>query len=164
MMIFLTVGTELPFDRLVRAVDSWCADNDVQVIGQIGDPGPGGFYPRHFQYEKFLSSEQYNEYYDRAELIVAHAGMGAIITALVNAKSILVLPRLHRLREHRNDHQLATARRFADRAGVYVAYDEEEIGPMLTSLCQKGGRKQLKGASEFADERLIGVIREFIFS
>ncbi len=48
-MIFLTVGTQLPFDRLVAAVDAWAARQPGQeVFGQISDPGPAGYRPKHF--------------------------------------------------------------------------------------------------------------------
>ena len=36
-MIFLTIGSHEPFDRLVRYVDEWCAERgrDDAVFGQI---------------------------------------------------------------------------------------------------------------------------------
>ena len=50
-MIFLTVGTQLPFDRLVAAVDDWCAARgESDVFGQICDPGPDGYRPKHFEW------------------------------------------------------------------------------------------------------------------
>ena len=44
-MIFATVGTQLPFDRLIVALDQWAASSpDVEVFAQIGRgeyrPGP----------------------------------------------------------------------------------------------------------------------------
>ena len=52
-----------------------------------------------------------------ADAIIAHAGMGTILTALEMGKPLLVMPRRAELGEHRNDHQLATAMRFADLGG-----------------------------------------------
>ena len=48
---------------------------------------------------------------DAAAAIVAHAGMGTILTALETGKRLLVMPRRAALGEHRNDHQLATVSR-----------------------------------------------------
>ena len=42
MNLFLTVGTQLPFDRLTRAVDAWLDDHPEyadHVFGQIGPVG-----------------------------------------------------------------------------------------------------------------------------
>ena len=51
-MIFVTVGTQLPFDRLVRAVDAWAAEHpQVDVFGQIG---PASFRPKHFAHADTL--------------------------------------------------------------------------------------------------------------
>ncbi len=36
-MIFVTVGEQLPFDRLVRAVDEWAAASGKEVFAQIGN-------------------------------------------------------------------------------------------------------------------------------
>jgi UDP-N-acetylglucosamine transferase subunit ALG13 len=47
-MIFLTVGTQFPFDRLVRAVDE-AFDNgaiDEEVFAQIGETS---YRPRNFE-------------------------------------------------------------------------------------------------------------------
>ena len=66
--------------------------------------------------------------------IVAHAGMGTILTALELGKPLLIMPRRAALGEHRNDHQLATAERFAAVDGVKVAFDETEFALKLDEL------------------------------
>lgn len=109
-MIFLTLGTQLPFDRLVRAVDEWCgARGRDDVFGQIADPGDTGYRPQHFDWVAHLPPEDYTTRFASARLIVAHAGMGSIITAMERGKPIVLMPRRADLGEHRNEHQLATA-------------------------------------------------------
>jgi hypothetical protein len=61
-------------------------------------------------------------------------GMGSILTALQYGKPILVMPRLGRLKETRNDHQVATAQRFREMGKVAVAMDEGEIVAQLDGL------------------------------
>lgn len=164
-MIFLTVGTQLPFDRLTRAVDDWCAANpSAHVIGQIADPGSEGFRPQHFEWQSFIEPAEFDRRFDEADLIVAHAGMGSIITALTRAKPVLIMPRRANLREHRNDHQLATADRFADRPGVHVAHDEESVGPWLSRLLAMPERGDSPRLSPFASPQLLEAIRAFIQS
>ena len=86
-MIFLTVGSELAFDRLVKAVDEWCFSRQRDdVFGQIAAPGPNGYYPKHFPWEGFVTPAKYEQLIEEADLIVGHAGMGSIITALTKEK------------------------------------------------------------------------------
>ena len=69
---------------------------------------------------------------DSADAIIGHAGIGTIITALQLAKPLLVMPRQGALRETRNDHQLATARRFCNFPSVHVAQDEHDLQRWLS--------------------------------
>ncbi|HOB75138.1 MAG TPA: glycosyltransferase [Phycisphaerae bacterium] len=131
-MIFVTVGAQMGFDRLIRAVDQWVGLNGCQdVFAQIG---PGRYRPVYLRHERFLEPQRFRAIFHEASLIVAHAGMGSIITALEMAKPILVMPRRGDLGETRNDHQVATARRFADLGAVHLAIDEKELTIQLDRL------------------------------
>ena len=57
--------------------------------------------------------------------------MGTIISCLELATPMILLPRRGSLRETRNDHQLATAEHFADKAGIWVADTEREVADLL---------------------------------
>jgi UDP-N-acetylglucosamine transferase subunit ALG13 len=131
-VIFVTVGTQLPFDRLISAVDEWAgATPSRRVFAQIG---PSRMTPRHIKHARFISPEQCSERMAAADAIVAHAGIGTILTALELGKPVLVMPRRAEFAEHRNDHQLATASRFAELGRVSVAFDETELSARLDEL------------------------------
>ena len=66
--------------------------------------------------------------------MIAHAGMGSIITALELGKQIIIMPRRASLGEHRNDHQVATAKQFAAQGRIEVALDETELADKLDQL------------------------------
>lgn len=133
-MIFLTVGAQMPFDRLVRAVDAWAArGGNGGVFAQIGR---GGYRPAHVRYVEFLAPRAFRGAFTAATAIVAHAGMGTIINALELGKPILVMPRRGDLAETRNDHQLATAERFRELGLVEVAQDERELADRLDQLAR----------------------------
>ena len=118
-MIFATVGSQEPFDRLIRAVDEWAVlHGRSDVFAQIGD---STYCPEHIKFTKFLEPSEYNRVIHEASVVVAHAGMGAIISALEIGKPVVVMPRRGALRETRNDHQVATAERFGVRGRVIVA-------------------------------------------
>jgi UDP-N-acetylglucosamine transferase subunit ALG13 len=94
-----------------------------------------------------------------ADAIVAHAGMGTIISALEFGKPLLVMPRLASLGEHRNDHQLATAERFGAEGRVRVAADDATLAAGLDELHELGATERI-GA--YASDRLITALSSFI--
>lgn len=171
-MIFLTVGTQLSFDRLVAAVDAWAARHPGHAIfGQIADPGPAGYRPRHFDWVADLDPAAFDARFRAAGCIVAHAGMGTIIGALGQAKPLLVMPRRAHLGEQRNDHQFATvqrlcARRGIARASILAAFEASEVPERIDALIACGGANKEGGEtapiSPFADKRLTDAIRAAI--
>jgi|GEM_PF-287865 len=131
-MIFVTVGAQIPFDRLIRVVDQWAAHNGRDdVFAQIGE---GAWCPEYIEWTAMLSPIDFRERMREADIIVAHAGTGSIFSALELGKPILVMPRRAVLNETRNEHQLATVQRFCASRNVSVAMDESELLERLEHL------------------------------
>ena len=121
-MIFVTIGEQLPFDRLIRFVDNWArCTGRTDVVAQIG---ASDYEPANLSAVDFLKPEEFTHHMREASAIVSHAGMGTVISALELGKPILVLPRLARFREHRSDHQLDTAKRLNQLSLASVCYSE----------------------------------------
>jgi UDP-N-acetylglucosamine transferase subunit ALG13 len=99
---------------------------------------------------------------ESANFVVAHAGMGSIITALTLAKPLVIMPRRADLGEHRNDHQTATVARFLDRAGIFVAADETALVGVLDDLASGAKTPAAEKVGLYAEARLVAVIRDFI--
>lgn len=127
-MIFVTVGTQLAFDRLVDVVDRWAGETGNEVFAQIG---PTTRKYEHLGYAEFLQPAEFDRHFTQARFVVAHAGMGSILSALSFGKPIIIMPRRAVLGEHRNEHQMATARRFAEHPAIRVAWDEVALLDML---------------------------------
>jgi hypothetical protein len=91
-MIFLTVGTQFPFDRLVKAVDHLFDEGLMpeEVFGQIG---VSTYKPRHFETVVSLEKNTYDDRFQQASAVISHAGMGAITMALDQSKPLLVMAR-----------------------------------------------------------------------
>lgn len=160
-MIFVTVGTQLPFSRLVRAVDNWAqAHPDVEVRGQIGAVGPNGYRPKHIAAKEFLDPATYMKTFRSARLVVAHAGTGSLLKANETGTPILVMPRKASLGEHRNDHQMATASHFESRPGMNVVYEEADVAAAIDALLNRAPEVPSLGE---ADAELIADIRSTIF-
>lgn len=115
----------MPFDRLIEGVDDIAAKHtDVKFIVQALN---STYNVKNIEVINFLSSVDFDNAINNAKLIISHAGMGTIITALVKKIPIIVMPRLVKFNEHRNDHQLGTAKQMDAGGYVYVAYDTDEL-------------------------------------
>lgn len=163
-MIFMTVGTQLPFDRLTSAVDAWCAQAGagIKLIGQIGQLGSESYRPSHFKWVEKVDPLAFDKHVREASMIVSHAGMGSIITAMSTGKPIIVLPRRAHLAEQRNDHQFATAQKLGTRPGVYVAMSEDELPNLIDQVLETTNSPDCGTLSPFAEDRLISAVRDFI--
>lgn len=156
-MIFVTVGAQMPFDRLVRTVDSWAMETGrSDVFIQTGD---SQYTPKHASFSRFLDPEQFRQHVTEAKVIVAHAGMGSVLTALQYGKPIIVMPRRGALRETRNDHQVASAKRLAEQGRVSVAFDETELRSRLDTLEAIAPSERV---SPFASPKLLSALRRFV--
>ncbi|UKJ07067.1 PssE/Cps14G family polysaccharide biosynthesis glycosyltransferase [Solitalea lacus] len=159
-MIFLTIGTQEPFDRLIKAVDEIAEIIDRPIIAQVAKTS---YVVKNMQAHEFVSPTEFNSYFNQAKLIISHAGMGTIITALEKEKPIIVLPRIAKLGEHRNDHQLATAKSFDKLKYIHVAYNEHQLKDKLLSLLNED-LKPLHKIGKFASKELLNSIQSFIES
>ena len=156
-MIFITVGSDLPFDRLVRVVDEWAKHTGRDdVFAQIGDTH---WRPAHIAWTQFLQPAEFARRFAEAQIVVAHAGMGTILSALQWKKPILVMPRRNSLGEVRNEHQLATARHLEVLGKINVAMDDMELRDKLSGLSQLQPRDRI---GPYASDTLIKTLREFI--
>ena len=134
-MIFLTVGTQLPFERLVKAIDEWAAGNThTPVFAQIGATE---YQPKHLEVTSGLSPCEYQEKFNAASLVVSHVGMGTIISGLDSDKPMVLMPRKAALGEHRNDHQLATARKFERFELIDIAHDTSQLCTHLNTRLKR---------------------------
>jgi UDP-N-acetylglucosamine transferase subunit ALG13 len=131
-VIFASVGSMLPFDRFVKAVDEWAGENpDQRVFIQIGG---GDYEPRHAEFARMVPLADYRQRLRECALFVAHVGMGSILQALEEGKQMLLLPRRIELGEHTTDHQIHTAHRFGDTKGLEIVDDEVQLKLGITRL------------------------------
>ena len=128
-MIFVAVGTQFSFDRLIQYMDEWAEVNDEAVFAQIGD---GKYEPKHMKWERFLDGYQYNSYIKDSTAFVSHAGMGNIISSRQHQTPIIVINRQFELGEHRNNHQADGLLWMGKLPGVYTASTQEELFAQLS--------------------------------
>lgn len=153
-MILVVTGTQLPFDRLIKMLDEIAPKLNEEIVAQVNG---SNYLPRHINTIDLLPPDEFDKLFKQARLIVAHAGIGTIISAMQYQKPLIIFPRIAALGEHRNEHQLATATKMKEAGWVYVATEKEELesllqSPNLHALCTIGNN---------ASESLINSITDF---
>lgn len=122
------MGTQLPFPRLIDALARLAPNLEEPVVAQAGATGAGW---DTLDVRASVRPDEFDALFSEARVVVGHAGIGTILSARRHRKPLIVLPRRHALGEHRNDHQLATARQVAGLDGIHVAWDTDALPPLL---------------------------------
>jgi UDP-N-acetylglucosamine transferase subunit ALG13 len=132
-MIFVTVGSMIPFDRLIKALDVAVGKDlvDEELFAQVGKTE---FKPQHIRYVDVLERETYIRQFKSANAIISHAGMGTIAMADKYEMPLLVLPRLARYGEHVNDHQVQSAKAFANQGYFLLAKNTDDLIDKIKEL------------------------------
>lgn len=139
-MIFVTVGSQLPFDRLIIAVDEWAALNtEIKVVVQAGK---SNFISKYCQIKNYIDPAEWRQLVNEAELIIGHAGMGTILNCLDHNKPLVIMPREFKLGEIRNDHQIATVSYFKDIPGIYVVNDKDSLHKTIDIILEAGSQTE----------------------
>ena len=117
MRIFIMFGTQdKRFDRLMDAVLASKFVEENEVIMQLGYTT--GEY-QGVEYEQYYTEKDLLDQIEKADLVITHAGVGAIVSALKLKKRVIVVPRLGKYKEQNNDHQVQIMERY-DKFGYII--------------------------------------------
>jgi len=156
-VIFVTVGTQLPFDRLVKSVDLWAGENSLHKI--VVQSGISDFSPKNCESSGYIEPFEWEQLFLDADFVIAHAGMGTILKCIDACKPLIIMPRKGSLGEHRNDHQIATASKFIDTSGIIVISDENKIADAIEKI---ESREYNPGSTQNENlDNLINELRSF---
>lgn len=130
MKVLFTAGTQFAFPRMAEVVQEVARRQSEWAL--VFQAGPGAMVDTftdmaNVQAAELFSAGRFQEFFDAADLVVTHAGMGNIIACLEHGKPCMLLPRQARLSEHRNDHQIDTARAITQRYPVPVFNDTPSL-------------------------------------
>ena len=145
-MIYVTVGTQLPFSRLVKAVDEWASESGADVFAQIG---PDENKYESIRAEAFVSPVIADELIRSADLVVAHAGMGTIITASQYGKALIIMPRQFQLTGDRFDN-------------ITVVNDVNELRSAINQFIDEREHHNFMRSTEFAAPEFIESIKTLL--
>jgi UDP-N-acetylglucosamine--N-acetylmuramyl-(pentapeptide) pyrophosphoryl-undecaprenol N-acetylglucosamine transferase len=125
-LIFLSLGThEAPFTRAVDLVTP-LATSDRPLLIQHGHTPIKNGIP-HITWEMYMSYDEVIQAMTDAEMVICHAGVGTIMTALKLGHRPIVIPRLQQNNEHVDNHQHDIANRLADRGLVICLKPNEPV-------------------------------------
>jgi UDP-N-acetylglucosamine transferase subunit ALG13 len=132
----VTVGTVLPFDRLVNGVASLSPKDDrpAHIVAQVGN---GGVHPPGIEAKESMDFQEMSSLLQRAKVVFSHAGNGSLMSALQAGCRIVAMPRRADLGEHWDDHQREILNAFAARGVIEVAEEADELPAALQRALEK---------------------------
>ena len=155
----VTVGTVLPFDRLVNGVAALAPGKGrpTRIVAQVG---AGGARPAGLDARENIDFEEMTSVLQRAKVVFCHAGNGSLMTALQAGCRIVAMPRRGALGEHWDDHQLEIIRAFAARGVIEVAEEADDLQPALERSLAKPAARARNDHSALI-ERLCSLTEEW---
>jgi UDP-N-acetylglucosamine transferase subunit ALG13 len=156
-MIFVVLGTQkFQLNRLLKEIDELIEAGGItqEVIAQIG---VSDYVPKHYKYYRYIDKKRFDEFIERATVVITHSGVGSIIAALKAKKPVVIYPRLKKYHEHVDDHQLDIARAFEKKNYVLCRYDDVPL-----SLIMKRCRQFPFSDYVSITNQMIGIIQNFL--
>lgn len=151
-MIFVTVGSQkFQFNRLLKKIDELIESGDIkeEVFAQIG---VSDYIPKNYNYKDFVTQDEFKEYMDKADLIITHAGTGAIVTALKKDKKVIAIPRLSEYGEHVDDHQIQLIDEFKEMNFIEPVYKIDELKLAIKNVREKTYNKYKSNTQKILDD------------
>ena len=126
-MIFVTVGTTLPFDELIAEIDRLVRDGDVKesVICQIGT---GVYEPTDCQWFRFRSSV--GDLITEADIVIGHGGTGTTLELLNSGKHFVLFANPRAADSHQAEFLAAMQRE----TGILWSEDVSDLGRLLSEV------------------------------
>ncbi len=126
--IFLTVGSQqFQFNRLLEAADT-VDTTKYEIFAQIGY---STYKPRNYEYIDFIDREEFSRKMNEADLVITHAGTGAIVSALKMKKKVLACARSKKYGEHVDDHQRELLKIFVEKNYINELIDVNNIANVI---------------------------------
>ena len=156
-MIFVVLGTQkFQLNRLLQKLDEYVEQGLLtdEIYAQIGN---STYKPRHYAYKDFMDKKEFDATIAKADLVIAHSGVGTIITAIHAKKPVVVFPRLAKYKEHVDDHQLDIARAFEMKKYVLCCYENDDL---LEKIIKCKDFQFDEYVSQ--QKQIIGIIKNFL--
>jgi UDP-N-acetylglucosamine--N-acetylmuramyl-(pentapeptide) pyrophosphoryl-undecaprenol N-acetylglucosamine transferase len=145
LTVLVTVGTmeDVGFRRMVELALAGIPQGSV-VTWQTG---PTDVADLPVEATPFIAGDQLADLVADADVVISHAGVGSILTALEAGRLPVVVPRYQRFGEHVDDHQVQIAAHLEELGLALVIWDDDRIS---SAVLEKAVRTRVVRASEDA--------------
>lgn len=130
-MIFVTLGTQdKSFHRLLQAIDKEIEKGTIKekVIVQAGYTK---YESKNMEIFDLISQDEFEKLIDQCDLLITHAGVGSILTAIKKGKKVIGAARLKKYKEHTNDHQKQIIKEFSNQGYILELRDFNQLGKLV---------------------------------
>lgn len=101
------------------------------VLAQVGH---SSYTSVHYKSFNFKPESEMNRIMESIDILITHAGVGSITTALQLQKKVIVVPRLKKNGEHVDDHQIEIAKAYHQKGYIAVAQNKDELTYILKNI------------------------------
>lgn len=105
-MVFITLGTQgNQFPRCLQMVEDLidCLKPNHEFIAQLGNTK---YTSNKVKTLEYIPETEFKELISKADVVITHAGSGALFSAIKQEKKTIAVARLHKYKEMSNDHQI----------------------------------------------------------
>jgi len=125
-LIFVTVGNHPQgFVRLLKKIDELA--RTMKIADAFLQIGYSNYIPKYCSYTRFVGFNEFQDLIKKSNIVITHGGEGSIGNALFHNKPTIVVPRLKRLGEHTNDHQVQLTNALKKEEMIIAVYDIENL-------------------------------------
>ena len=117
-MVFITLGTQgNQFQRCLKMVEDLIDElhPNQEFVAQLGNTK---YKSDKIKCLDFVPEADFKELIGKADIVITHAGSGALFSAIKQGKKAIAVARLHRYKEMTNDHQTELVRKLTE--GGYI--------------------------------------------
>ena len=117
-MVFITLGTQgNQFQRCLKMVEELIDElhPKQEFVAQLGNTK---YKSDKIKCLDFVSEAEFKELIGKADIVITHAGSGALFSAIKQGKKAIAVARLHKYKEMANDHQTELVRKLTE--GGYI--------------------------------------------
>lgn len=133
-MILVTLGTQdKSFVRLLEAIQKQI-DNGIIKDRVVVQAGYTKFSSKDMEIFDYIPLDKFDSLIDECSLLITHAGIGSIVTALKKNKKVIAAARLSEYQEHTNDHQLQIATSFDKEGYLLFLENFDDLGEMIKNI------------------------------
>lgn len=147
-MILVTLGTQKEqFTRLLDYIEKSKIKDEVIV-----QAGYTKFDSKKMKIFDFISYDEMEEYINKCDVVITHAGTGSVLTPLKKGKKVIICPRLAKYHEHVDDHQVELAEVFSEEGYVLELNEDNNLDDLMKKLKKFKPKEYVSNTDNFIEK------------